>query len=198
MVDPRTARLWGYRALFLALFALILMFRLLPLTALPRDWPLPANMVAMLPDWLYPQDWPGADLLLCLVLVWVQRRPDHLPAPMIALVFLFDDVLAMRPPGLWAALVLIGTDYLRGREAITRDLPFWAEWLMVGLVLGAMTLANRLVLAVFMVPQVGVGLSVVHMFVTLAIYPIMAVFMQYVFGLHRAAPGEVDSWGNRI
>lgn len=198
MVDPRTARLWGYRALFLALFALILMFRLLPLTALPRDWPLPANMVAMLPDWLYPQDWPGADLLLCLVLVWVQRRPDHLPAPMIALVFLFDDVLTMRPPGLWAALVLVGTDYLRGREAITRDLPFWAEWLMVGLVLGAMTLANRLVLAVFMVPQVGVGLSVVHMFVTLAIYPIMAVFMQYVFGLHRAAPGEVDSWGNRI
>jgi rod shape-determining protein MreD len=198
MVDPRSARLWGYRALFAGFAAAILFFRLLPLSSGPRPWPLPAPVAGLLPDWLYPDGWPGADLLLCLALVWVQRRPDHLPAAAIAAVFLMEDILTMRPPGLWALLALIGTEVLRSRQAITRDLPFWAEWAMVAAVLAAMVLANRLILAVLMVPQAPLGQVLVHALGTLLLYPLVAVFVQYVLGLHRAAPGEVDSWGTRI
>ena len=49
--------------------------------------------------------------------------------------FLLDDLLSYRPPGLWTALVLIATEVLRARESGTRDLPFWGEWAMVGAVM---------------------------------------------------------------
>ncbi len=198
MVDPRTARLWGFRTLFLGLFALILFFRLLPLSALPNSWPLPDALLDRFPGWLFPRQWPGSDALLCLTLVWVQRRPDFIPAPMVAALFLLDDFLAMRPPGLWALIVLLGTEFLRLREARTRDLPFPGEWMMAAGLIVTMTLANRLVTAVFMIPQVGFGPVILHMLATIALYPVLALFMQYVFGLHRAAPGEVDTWGNRL
>ena len=198
MVDPRTATLWGYRSLFLGLVAVILFLRLLPLSALPDAWPLPEGILAHFPDWLYPQDWPGADMLLCLTIVWVQRRPDFAPTLMVAGVFLLEDLLTFRPPGLWAAIVLIGTEFLRQRENSTRDLPFWGEWAMVAAVIAAMTLANRLILALFMVPQVALGQAVLYMVTTIVIYPGLAMVMQYVLGLHRAAPGEVDTWGRRL
>ncbi|MCY1126399.1 rod shape-determining protein MreD [Frigidibacter sp. RF13] len=198
MVDPRTAKLWGFRALFLGLAVLILFFRLLPLSALPQDWPLPQAIVDHMPGWLYPHDWPGTDMLLALTLVWVQRRPDFVPAPLIAAAFLLDDLLTGRPPGLWTLIVVAGTEFLRSREARSRDLPFVGEWLMAGAVIAAMVLANRLVLTIFMVPQVGFGPVVIHMVATILLYSLLAGLMQLTFGLHRAAPGEVDSWGNRI
>ena len=46
--------------------------------------------------------WPMPDVLLALTLAWVLRRQAHLPAALIALVFLAEDLFLMRPPGLWA------------------------------------------------------------------------------------------------
>ena len=135
---------------------------------------------------------------MCLTLVWVQRRPDFIPAVLIAAIFLLDDLMAIRPPGLWALIVLLGTEFLRSRETATRDLPFWAEWMMVSGVIVAMTLAYRMVLSLLMIPQAGLGPALVYMLATIAIYPLVAGVMQVVFGLHRAAPGEVDTWGRPL
>ena len=52
----------------------------------------------------------------------------------------------MRPPGLWAAIVVLGVEFLRNREADSRDLPFLVEWGTVALLMLAMTLANGFVL----------------------------------------------------
>lgn len=198
MVDPRTATQWGYRTLFLALSALIIVMGLLPLTALPQGWPLPEAVLAYFPDWLYPHDWPGFDMLLCLSLVWVLRRPDFVPILLLAAVFLIEDLLSYRPPGLWPAIVLLGTEFLRSRESAMRALPFWSEWVMVAMVVGAMFLAQRLVLALFMVPQVALGAQVLYALTTIAAYPVLALAMHYGLGLYRAAPGEVDPWGQRL
>ena len=198
MVDPRTARLWSFRTLYAGLAVLIILFGLLPLSAAPDGWPLPDAVVQMMPDWLHPHDWPGTDLLLVLTLVWVLRRPDYVPVMMIAAVFLLDDLVAYRPPGLWTAIVLVATEFLRARESGTRDLPFWGEWAMVAAVMLAMVAVNRLVLAIFMVPQVALGLDLILLAMNVLPYPLAATAVNLALGLYRAAPGEVDSWGRRL
>lgn len=198
MVDPRTAKVWSFRALYAGFAVLIIFFGLLPLSAAPDGWPLPEALVQTLPDWLHPHDWPGVDLLLVLTLVWVLRRPAFVPVALIAAVFLLDDLLSYRPPGLWTAVVLVATEFLRLRESGTRDLPFWGEWAMVAAVMLAMVTVNRLVLAIFMVPQVALGLDLILLAMNVLLYPFVALAVNLALGLYRAAPGEVDTWGRRL
>ena len=114
--------LWVYRAAFVAIALALLFVRLLPLGSVAGDW-------------------PGPDLMLCLMLAWVTQRPDHLPTALIALVVLAEDMILMRPPGLWTALVVLATEFLRARSALTRELGFAAEWLLIAGVMIAMLLA---------------------------------------------------------
>ena len=198
MVDPRTATRISYRGLYVGLVALIVFYRLLPLSALPSSWPLPGFILLRMPAWMLPGQWPGADVLLCLTVVWILRRPDFIPATIVVAVFLVDDLLSMRPPGLWAAIVLLGTEFLRARETASRDLPFLGEWMMAGVVIVMMTLAYRLFSAIFIIPQVSLGATILSMLATILAYPVLAILMQMVFGLRRAATGEVDALGHRL
>jgi len=179
MVDPMRARHLAYRLLFLGLAAFFLFLRLLPLSAMPARI-------------------PGPDLVLALTLLWVLRRPEQVPAPMIAAVFLVEDLMTGRPPGLWAAIVLGGTEFLRAREQGLRDAHFLFEWMGAGLVVLAMILFNRLVLALFVVPQAALGPEMLHGVMTILAYPVLAIALQTTVGLRRAAPGEVDAMGRRI
>ena len=179
MVEPRTAARLSYRALYLLLALADLFQRLIPLSALPRGWPAP-------------------NILLCLTVLWVQRRPDYLPSFMVAAVFFLDDLMTMRPPGLWALIVLVGTEILRTREAGMRDLPFWGEWLAASLVMTAMTLTYQVVLTVFMVPGVSLGPVMLGLLATIALYPVLAFGLQWLAGLRRTATGEVDALGQRL
>lgn len=178
MVDPVAAHRLGYRVLFAALAALILFVRILPLGAVPTRV-------------------PGPDLILCGTIAWVLRRPDYVPAALIAAVFLFEDILSMRPPGLWPIVVILGTEFLRSREATLRDLPFALEWLVAGSLVIAMTVVFRLVLAAFLVPQAPVGLAALQGFVTILAYPAVVLVTHFVFGLRTATPGVVDLAGPR-
>jgi penicillin-binding protein 2 len=130
MADPVTSRRLGYRVLWAALIMTAMVALLLPLHPGPGRFPPP-------------------DILLLITIAWVLRRPDYVPVGLIAAAFLMADFLFMRPPGLWAALVVLATEYLRAREAGWRDLPFLLEWAIVGAVLGAMTLAHAIAGGVF-------------------------------------------------
>ncbi|MGB3147489.1 MAG: rod shape-determining protein MreD [Paracoccaceae bacterium] len=198
MVDPRSASLWAYRSLFLGLAFLIIFLRILPLSAVPGSWPLPDFLVSRLPDWLYPHDWPGADWLLCLTTAYLLRRPDYVPALAVAGVFFAEDLLAMRPPGLWALIVLVGTEFLRARENATRDLPFVWEWLMAGAVMSVMILVNWLVNALFLIPHVTFGPTLIHLLATVFFYPLLTGLIELGLGLRRAAKGEIDAFGQRL
>ena len=179
MADPVASARIGYRSLYLGLSALLIFLGLLPLSTLPPDW-------------------PGPDLVLCLTIAWVLRRPDYAPALSLVAVFLVSDLFAMRPPGLWALIVLIGTEFLRSREALTRDLPFALEWAMVGAVIAAMALANWLILALFMVPQIALGPVVMQLLSTLFAYPAVVALSHVFLGLRKVAPGAVDALGHRL
>ncbi|OYW57522.1 MAG: rod shape-determining protein MreD [Rhodobacterales bacterium 12-65-15] len=170
---------WAYRALFLGLAFLILFFRLLPLGQTPGSL-------------------PGPDLLLCLIMAWMVRRPEFLPLPIILVVILIEDFLLMRPPGLWTALMVVATEFLRSRVALTRELNFPVEWMLIsGIMLGLMV-AYRLILAVTFVPQPGFGVVLVQTLWSIVIYPAVVLASQVALNLYKPAMGEVDKAGKRL
>lgn len=174
MDERGQAYLWAMRALFLTLCAGVMFLRLMPLDTLPRGW-------------------AGPDLIVALVLAWSLRRPEYVPPLLIAAVMLLTDLLFQRPPGLWAALVVIGSQALKARAQDLRDLTFMMEWASVATTLVVMTLAFRIVLGITLVDQAPLGLSLMEMVATLLAYPAVVFVSHFVLGVRKAAPGDLDA-----
>jgi rod shape-determining protein MreD len=167
MIDPgRRRRILG-QTLYVALFLAILFWRLLPLA--------PGRVI-----------WPGPDLGLCLTLIWVLRKPEQLPVLTIALLYLIEDILLLRPIGLLAAIVVLGTEAARKREQRWRELPFMIEWLRVTLLLALMMLADRVLLTVFFLPPPPLGQAMLQFIATTASYPVIAGLANWLLGLPRS------------
>lgn len=179
MVEVLRGSAWVYRALFVALFTALTFLKLLPLGGLAGDW-------------------PGPDLLLCLIFAWAMRRPDYLPVALIAGIVLIEDLLLMRPPGLWTALVVLATEFLRSRAELTRELNFAVEWLLVAGLMVGLLLAYRLSLAVVLVPQAAFGFSMVQTLWSILCYPVVVMLSRLAFDLRKPATGEVDAMGRRM
>ena len=179
MADTLTASTWGKRIVFVGLAFIIIVMQLVPLDMRPASWAPP-------------------DLLLAVTLAWVARRPDYLPVGVIAALFLMTDLLFQRPPGLWAALVVILTETLRRRSREMRGMPLALEWGTIAFGIVAITLANRLVLAVVMTPQAPLGLTLSQMVLTIMIYPIAVFVTHFLLGVRRPAPGAVDGRGQKL
>ncbi len=179
MVDPVAARLWLYRATFAGIAMVILFIRLLPIGGSAGSW-------------------PGPDLMLCLMLAWVTRRPDYLPALLIAGIVLIEDLILMRPPGLWAAIVVIATEFLRSRSALTRELGFLPEWFLIGTVMFAMLAAYRLILGLAFLDQPAFGYAFAQTAMSILCYPFVAGALHAAIGLRKPLTGEVDAFGRRL
>jgi rod shape-determining protein MreD len=178
MAERTQSRLWLMRLIFVAVCLLIMFLHLLPLDTSPRSW-------------------AGPDLILALACAWVVRRPEFVPVTLIALVFVVTDLLYQMPPGLWAAFVVIGTETLRSRAPSLRDLTFPAEWFTVAVTLTLMTLGNQLTLALFLVDRPPLWLNLMQLVMTLVAYPLVAFGSQFLFGVRKQAPGDVDALANR-
>ncbi len=176
MAEHAEARVWVMRGLYLGLCLTVILLRLLPLDTVPRGW-------------------AGPDLIVALTFAWGLRRPEYVPALLVAGVVLLADLLFQRPPGLWAALVLLGSHALRSRAPDLRDLTFAVEWASVASTLVAMTLGYRLVLGITLVDQAPLGLSLIEMLMTLVVYPLVVLASQTLLGIRRLAPGDVDPRG---
>ena len=100
MAEPRRS-LFTYRATFVFLVAAVTFAQLLPLR------PGPGNV-------------PGPDIILLIALAWIVMRPEYVPVLLLAAVCLLTDLLLLRPPGLWTALVVLAGEFL----PMGRRLPF--------------------------------------------------------------------------
>jgi rod shape-determining protein MreD len=179
MAEGVRSAVWTYRGAFFGLALFLLFVRLLPLgTEAGR--------------------WPGPDILLGITMAWVMRRPDYLPVGLIALVFLLEDIVLMRPPGLWTGIVVLATEFLRARVALTRELTFLVEWMLVAGVMVAMLLAYRVLLAVVLVAQPGFGFATVQTIWSILCYPLVVVVSAVLLDVRKPATGEVDSYGRRL
>jgi rod shape-determining protein MreD len=172
MAETGSLHLWLMRALFAALAGTLVFARLLPLD-------------------MAPPGWAGPDLFLALAFAWAVRRPEYVPPLLVAALALAMDLLLQRPPGLWAALTVIGCETLRRRAPALRDLTFLADWAAVAGTLVAMVLAYRLVLTVLIVDQAPLGLSLMQLLSTLVAYPLVAALSHLVFGVRKRAPGDL-------
>ncbi len=152
-------------------------------------------LVKLLPLGSGTDGWPAPDLLMCLLVAWMIRRPDLLPMPLVAVVFLWADLMLMRPPGLWAAFAVLAGEWLRRRQRGLRAAPLLAEpGLLAGLMV-AMVLAHWAVLAVLFVDQPRLGWQLLQVPVTVLAYPVVAVVLQAGLGLRRRP--VIDGFGRR-
>ena len=179
MAERSAARLWGMRAAFTALAVLVLFAHLLPLQTTP-------SRIA------------GPDLLVAFTFAWVMRRPDFVPPLLIAGVMLLADLLLQRPPGLWAVLVLLAAEWIKGQDRRLRENTFVAEWITVAMALLAITLLYRLVLGVLIVSPGTLFLVAMQFGMTVLVYPLAVAVSAVVFGIRKTAPGEFDPVGRTL
>ena len=176
MAERSRTELWGMQFVYLAIGLLILFLQLLPLQIAPRGY-------------------AGPDLLTAVTFAWAMRRPDYVPMLSIAASLLLADFVLGRPPGLWAALVLLTAEWLKHQDRRLRDGTFVAEWTNVALALLVITIAYRLVLGLLLVTPGTFLLTTMQYAMTVLIYPLV-VFVSYgLFGVRRTAPGEYDPMG---
>ena len=169
----RLSSVWGYRLLFVGLCAMISFVQILPLNT-------------------GPDEIPGPDIILLIAFAWIVMRPDLLPVWLVALSLLMADIFLMRPPGLWAALGVIGAEFLRSRRVVFRNTPFFVEWLIVGAVIMAMTVVNAVLLGVFGVEQPTAMSTLIRLVFTILVYPLVVILAGRAFGL-RKPDGLSDS-----
>ncbi len=169
----------SYRLLFVGLAAGLLFLRLLPVDS-------------------GTEGWPGPDLLLCLICAWTMRRPDFLPVGLVAAVVVMEDLMLMRPPGLWAALVVLAAEFIRSRVALTRELTFAVEWLLVAGIMVSLFLTYRTVFVLVFVPQAGFGFALVQLIWSILCYPLVVAVSRLALDLRKPAMGEVDAYGRRL
>lgn len=179
MARPLLPAAWFYGLLFVLIGAFSYFLRILPLNTVPGAFPPP-------------------DIMLAVAVAWVLRRPEYVPVLLIAAVFLLEDFLLQRPPGLWAAIVVLGTEFLRAREALMRELSFLSEWALVAALILVLTVLERLALTLVFVPRPALGLDLLQVLITVMAYPLMVVMSYFALGLYKAAPGELDDLGKRI
>lgn len=176
MADRSSLRLWGMRILY-PLLALVVLF------------------VALLPLDLTPRHMAGPDVLVALTFAWASRRPEQVPMISVAGVMLLADFLLQRPPGLWAGLILIATEWLKSQERRLRDSTFADEMLTVAVTLLIVTLLYRAILSAVIVSPGALSLTAMQFAATLLAYPILTGILYVVFGLRRSAPGEFNPVG---
>lgn len=166
MAEDEQSRIWGFRALYVLFGLGVIFYRLLPLeTGSPGL--------------------PGPDFILCVTMAWVLRQPAAVPVGLILFLMLLGDFLLQRPPGLWAALAIAATEYLRNRRAGIAETPFLFEWGMVAGAILAVVLSQRLILWVLLADQPSLGLSLMEGLATIVIYPVVVIVSKFALGMDK-------------
>ncbi|MFT3974441.1 MAG: rod shape-determining protein MreD [Amaricoccus sp.] len=147
---------------------------------------LPAIGVVALVGMTMPLD-PGRltppDLVFCLMIAWVVRRPDRVPVWAAPLLGLLGDALLMRPIGLGALGLMLATEVFRGRATALQAAPFPLEWLAAALGYVAMLLGMRLVLGATFAGGPGLGRLGIAAAATAAAYPLVVLGLVWCLGL---------------
>ena len=153
---------------------------------------------SLLPLNLAAGSWPGPDLLYCITMVYMIRRPEFLPVWSVLIVFFLREILTTAPLGLWTMLMVIGTEIVRSNIQAFREYIFGLEWLWVTAIYGGALLIQNIVLSLALSHQPA-GLDQFYQFLfTVAAYPIIVAVMRFGFNIQRPPPGEIDAWGHRL
>lgn len=173
MIDPYLLRRLLYGLGFLAICAVILFTRMLPLQSGAQTFPPP-------------------DLILCFAFAWTVRRPDYLPVLLVAGVLLVSDMLTLSVPGIEPLLAILALESLRSRRVQLAEQGFAVEWGMIAVIFMLMMLLERVVFGVFLVPQPAFGLSVLEAIVSIIFYPVVVAISTWGLRVEWLKPGAID------
>ncbi|MEM6759847.1 MAG: rod shape-determining protein MreD [Pseudomonadota bacterium] len=179
MSEPSASRLWVMRTAFTALVITLIFFHLLPLQTAAGGW-----------------IWP--DLILAFALAWSVRRPDYVPAPLLAAVFLMADLLLQRPPGLWAALALVACTQMQLRARSLRDATLSSELIAAAAWIIVVGISYRVALAIFLIDMPALLPSAIQITATVLAYPVVVAITHALMGVRKLAPGDFDGTGARV
>ncbi len=196
MIDSASREVWLHRVVFVTVAILLLFYRLLPLSGAEAAPCEETATLCHLTTWLAER--PGPDWLLCIVFAWTMRRPDYLPVLLIAGVVLLEDLVLLRPPGLWTALVVVASEFVRGRVALTRELNFGVEWLLVSALMLGILLVYRMFFGLVLLPQPPFGFAMMQVVWSILCYPVVVFLSRLVLDVYKPAMGEVDDYGRRM
>ena len=171
MAETSAAKIWIYRGLLVTLAFGLMLFELLPFITADDSWLMP-------------------NITLVLFCAWTVRRPEFTPPLLIAGVILLEDLLLQRPPGLFAALSVLALEWLKQLSAPPKSFSLALEYLSVTALVISIALANRLVLALVLVPQPAVALVLSEVLTTLLFYPFAVAFSHFLLGLRKPHPRD--------
>lgn len=174
MAEAGHSRKWRMRFWYCVLILALLYLQLLPLQTMPRSW-------------------AGPDLIVLFTVAWAIRRPEFVPTLLVAGMTLLADLILLRPPAVLAAIMVIARQLLKRQEPGLRDATFMTEWLVAALALAGIALSNRVFLAVFVVEQAPLGMTLMELAMNVAAYPLVVLVSHVAFGIHKVAPGETDA-----
>ena len=195
MASPAGPQIWVKCVTFVLIAFIIMVVQLVPQSMEPlvRTVTLPVGAFAPWQIRVVPPD-----LGLLVMIVWVVRRPKFAPVWIVAAIFFMGDLIFQRPPGLWSGMVVLLSEALRKRHREFRVMLFMGEWGSVALGIFILFATYRLVLAVFALDVAPLSMILLQLILTIAAYPLVVVFMHYVFGITRVTPGETGSRGQRV
>ncbi|WP_299367545.1 rod shape-determining protein MreD [uncultured Tateyamaria sp.] len=178
MTELSPSRLWSMRAAFAGLVLVLLFLHLLPLQTST------GGLI-----------WP--DLILGFAFAWSVRRPEFVPAVLLALVFLMADLLLQRPPGLWALLALIACEQIKAQSRSLRDASLATELASAGAWIVGIGLVYHVVLAILLIDRPPLGLVLIQIIVTALAYPLVVAVTHAFMGVRKAAPNDIGGKGAR-
>ncbi len=151
--------------------------------------------IPLVPYSLAAEDGGPPDLLFCLVVAWMVRRPDTAPLVLILALGLLADVLNSRPLGLGALALVLSSELFRAQRSLLFGVPFVLEWIAVVLTLIVTALCAFLLLKVTFIDGPSMRQLMSQALVTALFYPVMVVFLHWIIGIRapeaRAQTGRL-------
>lgn len=132
---------------------------------------------------LDPGRMTAPDLVYCLMIAWVVRRPDRVPIWAAPLLGLMADVLLMHPIGLGALGLTLATEAFRRRASALQAAPFLVEWLAAVVGYAAMLLAMWLALGATFAAGPGLARLGSSVLATGIAYPVVVLGLAWCLGL---------------
>lgn len=179
MAELARSTIWRGRLIFVALSFVLLFFRLLPLQTVPRN-------IA------------GPDIIMAFVFYLCLRQPMSVPSILIAIVILIEDLFLQRPPGLYAALIIMAGAWLKLSASHNPDRSYFRDWWMAGLAILGVMIGGRVILAMALVPLPSLTLHLSQSIATIAIFPIVGVLAYYVLRMRPETLREAGQNRGRL
>ncbi|HRO11337.1 rod shape-determining protein MreD [Amaricoccus sp.] len=131
------------------------------------------------------------DLLFCLVVAWIVRRPATTPLWAVLGLGIFADLMMSRPLGLGALGLLLASEWFRRRAARFQSGPFLLEWLAMALAFAAVLAAMRLALALVFAEAPGLSMLVRYAVTTALAYPLVVLGLAWCLKLRAGDAARV-------